>query len=710
MNCRAPKDCYSDNGTVRERKGFQDVSEMMQNTDMEANEYHVHNCFSSHGSTNSECTDDHPEIVKNTNEKPNDILVRRNSNILGNFMGALKIATKEIRNQEEAALVAVCDNIERNVNEHIHSEKIFDKAVSSNHSAWLQKHLQTKTAPKLNERPLNEDIYSILFVAKTKSIPTLYALGVMALQMVIISVFLLDLIPRLFHGFEVPVNVGLLVRIAQALTIFLMVTTQDDLIQGVSSIYNGYSSDVLRIAPHATKRKFVIVYCLQTIIGFTYQIAIILLIMKSDEIVSMLLNFAALSFIAMIDDIGFMIAANFLITDELGILARQIQRIVIPIPVKFPSNESPVSSYRSINFLYLLSFYYAYYLYFVSQQIEGLYSCNSILVQFGDQVDSYLGVYSGVYERRRFIGSSCYLINNRFVYFLHDTRLHAMFAYCDVSQSWTFHNITDKNCEEINPCENFWVTSQEVGGYDIRDAADSKWSISAGSSLDHFFLQCNDEEGCHNNGILDEFSRRCSCFDGNYGVNCEFSEAVLCKRLFRSFQDSDDTIPFSIMTNSSLKELAYRPLFSRETTLEGSSKKSFELILFDGARWAYYNTEFVMETDQPHQINSVEELFDRALAFEAFPVLYTELVYFKTYLDKGTPSMLNWIESFYTNVTRNESYNINRLVCDECDPTSQSNPCKNEGICEQRENETFYQCTCPRNFRGYICEEYIHLN
>ena len=685
----------------------------------EANDDIDQNNRSSHfnGASEGIGIDDLSENGQNINEKVNENSDRRNSNInmLESLIGAFKIAKREIRNQEEAALVAVCDNIERNTNERLHTEKIFRSSVSPTDDAWSKKHLLTKVEPKLDTRPLNHDIYSILFVAKNQSYPILYALGVVALQATTISVFLVDIIPQFNKEGTMPVNVNFLVRIAQCLTILLMVTTQDDVIQGVCSLYNGYSSRILNIAPFATKRKFIFVYGLQTIIGFTYQLAIFTLIIKGDDIVSILLNFAALSFVAIIDDIAFMIAANYLVTDELGVLAQQIVRTDIPIPVKFPSQASPVSSYRSINFMFLLSFYYVFYFYVVVNQMEGFYACNTLLVQFGDQVDYQLGLFSGVYERRRFIGSPCYLINDRFVYFRHDEDnldIKALFVYCQELEIWTFHNITSwhTDCEEINPCENYWAKSNVVRGYNIMDAANSKWSISAGTILDHFYLQCNDLEGCHNNGKMNETSGRCICNEGDYGVNCEFSGKILCKSLYRSFENSEDTIPFSIMTNSTIKQFAHRPLFSREIMIEGSTNKTFELILYEGVRWIYYTTAFIKVSDPPILINSVEELMTKALSLDAIPVSFTEPIYYKTFLDTGTPKMVNWIKYIHSKVERLQSYNINKLVCGECDPKQKTNACQNEGKCEQHKNETFHRCTCPRNFRGYTCEEYIDLN
>ena len=366
----------------------------------------------------------------------------------------MKKLKDRVSNGEESYLGILNDNFRRNSNEDFHNvtifgsvRNLFNNSKFVEPSTWSKRHLNAEFE-KMDGRDLNEDTFSILLVCEYKSYTMMYACSVILFQLSIIFCFLFDSFPTDFPSSKVPTEVRSDVRVAQALTIPLMVATQDDLTHGVCCIYDGYTKKIKEIAPHATRERFIMVYFLQSLVGLLYLFAIFTLVIQNDKVVNMFLNFAALSFVSLIDDAFFKFASNFLITDELGVLARQIRDIRIPIPKKSPSQHGSVSSYRFINYIHLLSIIYMGYAFIVVKQLEGMFSCQSLLVQFGDEAIPDIGYYSGAYDRIKYIGSPGYRINSRFVYVHRDrSKVKALFAYCDTSEAWTLNTFENhKRC------------------------------------------------------------------------------------------------------------------------------------------------------------------------------------------------------------------------------------------------------------------------
>lgn len=634
----------------------------------------------------------------------------------------MKKFTDRVRNGEDNSyIVKFHENFRRNSNEETHRVTVFgsvrnlfpgSKNTGIQPSTWSKRHLNADFE-KLDGRDLNEDTFSILLVCEYKTYAMVFACSVIMFQFGILFCFLLESFPTNFSSSPIPVGVRTDVRIAQALTIPLMVATQDDLTHGVCCIYDGYTKKMKKIAPHATRVRFITVYCLQSLVGILYLVAIFSLVILNDRIVNMFLNFAALSFVSLIDDAFFNFASNFLITDELGVLTRQIRNVRIPIPKKSPSQIGSVSSYRFINFLHLLSLIYIGWIFIVVKQLEGTFSCQSLLAQFGDEAIPEFGYYSGAYDRIKYVGSPGYQINERFVYVHRDQgKVKTLFAYCDTLEAWTLNSFETDYISDIDPCKSYLLKSQRVPGYDIREAAVTKWVTSDGSTIDYFSLRCNTCDGCNNNGqCIDD---KCFCDAGSFGVNCEFSDETLCDKLHPTYENGTDTSAFSVITQSSITHYSDRPIFYREDVPilpnhtifdRGGTPKAqrfFEVVLFSGRRWMYYHSSFMKEVKEETAINSIEQFIPKVISSQVYPTYLSEPVAYRSHLDTGVPSRVSWKSNFLSKKYDKESAAFLGLICRTCD--SKRNPCLHEGVCEAG------QCKCPKFFKGYICENFVGIN
>ena len=593
------------------------------------------------------------------------------------------------------------------------------KSTQQEYNSWSKKSINIDIK-ELDERDLSEDVYSILLICKYKSHAMLFSLGVVIFQFSVMTIILID-------GFagtsKMPVYVGVDIRISQALAIPLMLATQDDLIHGISCLFDGYDPAIKDIAPHATKEKFVLVYCLQVAVGTLYLVSIMQLIIKSDTVISLFLNFAALSFISFIDDVFFLIARNFMITDHLGVLTRQLKNVTIPIPKKTPSIDNPVSTYRAMNLLYVICILYIYFGLLCLKQIEGQFACQSILVQFGDETIPGLGRYAGAYDRIQKIGSVRYKINDRFVYLHRDTnRTEAIFAYCSEQHAWTFAPLDDREPFHLyDPCKNFTLKSRKTKTYDIIEALERGMVKPDNSGIDDFSMRCNKCKDCNGGGQC--VNHRCVCDDGNYGINCEFQNDFVCKEIYPVNQwHGTESEPFSIYRYSESPTTTYfdRPIYVREKIIrndessdifkkDNNSSSIYEVVMFIGRRWAYYHSRIFEGGTNKTTTKSLEEFVTVLIKDKVVPFQYSDPIQFGGYRDSASPIQVLWNSDFYSKEIYFDQFWISAFVCEFCSKKSVY-PCNNGGQCVIESGKLLGKCKCPHNFRGYTCEEFFNDN
>ncbi|KAL3925414.1 MAG: hypothetical protein SGILL_000420 [Bacillariaceae sp.] len=102
-----------------------------------------------------------------------------------------------------------------------------------------------------------------------------------------------------------------LIRATQFFLIPVAIAMQEDLIHVYTRIANiRYDESVLEISPAATESKFALSFLLRFADGLYSLIINFVLLLITDEVLSLFLNFAALGFLQSIDDVAFHLAAQ----------------------------------------------------------------------------------------------------------------------------------------------------------------------------------------------------------------------------------------------------------------------------------------------------------------------------------------------------------------------------------------------------------------
>lgn len=208
---------------------------------------------------------------------------------------------------------------------------------------------------------LREDIYSLIILSPVLSPSFFFAIYIYAMKMTFFTFLALGL------G-SVPSNPALwtsdvLIRATQFFLIPVAIAMQEDLISVYQQIANvRYDKDVERISPPARYWKWLLSAALRMSDGL-YSLAInFQVLMTTDQILSIFLNFAALQFLQSIDDVAFKLADQGFLGD------RMEDKCVVVRRVRFPRlvDKGIVNSLDSILYVLTCLFLLAVYAYVVA--------------------------------------------------------------------------------------------------------------------------------------------------------------------------------------------------------------------------------------------------------------------------------------------------------------------------------------------------------
>lgn len=552
------------------------------------------------------------------------------------------------------------------------------------------------------ECELTEDVYSLVYTASYASPAFSFAIFVFLFQMTIVALVLWDLLDHSNRGsnpLNVPPGNSPQVQAAMALALLLAVATQDDLIVAVAMLHQGYSKRVLERNPSATHFKWLLSCLGQFVAGASLLLTIFILIVQSSTVIGMMLNFAALSFIADIDDVAFSLAKNGFVSDTLEREANHVTELKIP-------SRQKSKLLRRIMFLAVCAGLMAGYGVIIHQQRLGKFLCQSIFLQLGDGFYPVAPFFSGIYDQ------TDKLINGRVTYIDRHSK-KAMLGYCDDDNAWTL-TVWDENSEPENienPC--YWFAkSPETETFDITTTSDSSWLVDPDGTrtapLQAFVLTCADcgsssskSGSCGGHGQC--VDNKCTCEQGSYGINCEFAEpctklAVDARTNVFDFGLSNE---YELLLDDSgnLVEVYGRPVYAFPH--EGFY---WSVLMFSGRRWVAANSFEII--DPPNATRT--ELIGKLKEFHGFfnPILgwYTsDAMDVGTPTDAFSPEGLGWFRvkdntvdgSYFNEVDLSQSAGTS-LLCAVCDEFDQN--CFFSGACIDG------VCACIDGYEGVLCE------
>lgn len=147
-----------------------------------------------------------------------------------------------------------------------------------------------------------------------------------------------------------------------------------------------------------------------------------------------------------------------------------------------------------------------------------------------------------------------------------------------------------------------------------------------------------------------------------------------------------------------------RPIYYREVK-DGTA---FEIILFNGRRWALTRTNYTVDMEKFKLFEKVVKSYD-IMNLEYAPTYLSESINIGSALDRGSPLYLSWFDTtIYVDLYKVDSSSSvkARLLCPLCD--KETITCFNKGVCVRSEasNSTSY-CKCVQGFYGSLCEARI---
>lgn len=360
--------------------------------------------------------------------------------------------------------------------------------------AQLRNKLSLRTSTVTGKEPfattLPGDSYSFLMIAPICSVPFGVGVFVVAVQMTVYTLMAESMLAQQAYNntLGVPPNVYMLVKVVQFMALLIAVVTQTDLVKGLDNIRVRNSSSFWRSFPHASQRKLVFCIATQCLQGCLGLMTSFFLIIQSETIYDLLLNFTALEFVGQLDEAFFVLSSYGFAGKACQIATRAIEGTTYYVHTK-------VHRFKKILlFSVIFAVMIAGWSGVIRRQNTGRYMCNTLMVQFGDDLRPELATFSGLYDQE----PSAYITDARNHHFRYTDRATktAVFAYCVQNATWSFHYDMELDLESYDPCKDWVVRSSNTYAYDIVTAAQLNWFVRNDFGheifLDPFVLFCGD--------------------------------------------------------------------------------------------------------------------------------------------------------------------------------------------------------------------------
>lgn len=587
-------------------------------------------------------------------------------------------------------------------------------AIKRIYSADNTETTQSTTDKEEAKRELPDDTFSFLIYTNVNSLP--FSLGVLVFlfQVGIYVVLFNNIYDRgdKKNPFGFPYNVPVPVRISEVLAIFISIITQDDVRKAICLYRGGYDDQteggLSKVFEGATLFKWWFSIVLRASEGMLGLIITFLLIMRSDSVLDLLLNFSAIEFVTNIDDLVFNLAREKLLGHTVKNAAKKVEEKSYYVNQRYANPENA----RKVSIVYFFVLFVAFFAgwgVIFSKQWRGQYLCQLIFSQFGDEINPTLGTFTGLFYKHakaKFDGKSSYRGED-----LRDTDEGPLLAYCGKDKRWTLSLTQDgEDWKKWNPCNSssLLAASSESTAYDLLSTTSSPWVIKTPANreapLAHHFLACYEcksvDDFCTGNGKCvssgeAEFDM-CLCKEGRYGLRCEYSspcDTVEVNQLDEGFPKEGGGRFASKYYRLENADTYYRPVY----TSRGGDQTDF--ILYTGERWIMsYKSSF------PDLQNITEEtelatFFSAKFhgSFTEYDATYeSEPIHISNVLNakiKASPLSVKW----RSRTGLQKDFVETELLCAKCDELLY--PCFNGGVCQS--NDT---CDCPTYYSGSRCE------
>jgi hypothetical protein len=266
------------------------------------------------------------------------------------------------------------------------------------------------------------------------------------------------------NPFTIPANVESTVRATQVLAMIIAIVTQDDVKKVILILRDGYIADMFQgtFGPDATKFKWVLSLVLRASEGLIGLFVTFTLIMQSKTVLDLLLNFSAMEFVSLLDDVAFlMLHEGYFGIGMMKEAKRSEKKYSVSHTLSLKSSRLS-AVYFIIIFAVMFSGWSGVY---INQATEE-YLCRRMYIQLGDEFAPALVGLSGIYT----INS-----NEQFggrVTSSQETG-KGKIGYCEDKNVWTL-KIQDP-LMPYDPCFGWVAKSSESFDFDVLKTTSSQW-------------------------------------------------------------------------------------------------------------------------------------------------------------------------------------------------------------------------------------------
>jgi hypothetical protein len=188
--------------------------------------------------------------------------------------------------------------------------------VSSTSSASGAETLKDADGDVDDKFTFTPDVFSMLFFAEWKSKAFVFGISVFCLQMLILGLLGFDLLhdenrrDNNFFNVPVPVQVDIQVAIAQVVALFISIVSGEEITTTLSLVTVDYPRSLKERFPEATYAKYCISNFLRMVEGIVVTSLSFTLIVQADTVLDIFLNFAAIEFVAGLDNFAYSAARD----------------------------------------------------------------------------------------------------------------------------------------------------------------------------------------------------------------------------------------------------------------------------------------------------------------------------------------------------------------------------------------------------------------
>eukprot|EP00586_Coscinodiscus_wailesii_P002968 CAMPEP_0172484986 /NCGR_PEP_ID=MMETSP1066-20121228/12702_1 /TAXON_ID=671091 /ORGANISM="Coscinodiscus wailesii, Strain CCMP2513" /LENGTH=850 /DNA_ID=CAMNT_0013249861 /DNA_START=106 /DNA_END=2658 /DNA_ORIENTATION=+ len=443
---------------------------------------------------------------------------------------------------------------------------------------------QIDAPPQHAEFKLPDDVYSFLFFCSKDDAPSVYftVLFVFAIQVLSLTCLLISLFSDTNGGYGdfgmkmIPPDVSFIVRLSQCLAVMMAVLLEQNVFK-----FNLFH--VIWKPADTPCLQRLLSYVLRFIASILGVVISFLIIVTSDGVTDLFMNFTAVMFINTLDNAMYFLANAGFFSSKFLRLAQIVDSKSFSVRDKncirnwFMVTVVTLAMYSSLVLIWL-------------RQETGYYMPKSYTFEYDDPKSLMISFHNGIYE-----WDAMERCGDRPIYYEKNAKENESYkwigviGYCDDVQRWTWSRCDKEEPGTCHPCVNYSIMSPKTTGFVI-DSDSSSWLTDDGVQTYLGKLtsnECHKDFDCHNDATCNISTKKCQC-GRNLSPMCEIDPP--CKHI--ALNDMN-TFDWGYSSNHSLLEdntyateptpvLVYgRPVYYTKY----ENPVSYDFVMYIGSRW-----------------------------------------------------------------------------------------------------------------------------